>query len=148
VDPAPYTDFCRTQAFVPPRTQRPSPTSLPSTGPRRVAPATLSGTVNQTDRFASPVLGLATNPGIIRASFPFIHDLPAGVDALVILEARCYPGFTDDQIVKAAWNFDLINDHYRFYLDLCETRLAEFLSRDPDPQNAIALLRQERSAWN
>jgi hypothetical protein len=70
------------------------------------------------------------------------------VDGLVILEARCYPGFTDDQIVKAARNFDVINDHYRFYLDLCETRLAEFLSRDPDPHNAIALLRQERSAWN
>jgi hypothetical protein len=65
-----------------------------------------------------------------------------------MVEARCYPGFTDDQIVKAAWNFDVINDHYRFYLDLCETRLAEFLSRDPDPRNAIALLRQERSAWS
>jgi hypothetical protein len=38
------------------------------TGPRRVTPATLSGTVNQTDRFAGPVLGVATNPGIIRAS--------------------------------------------------------------------------------
>jgi hypothetical protein len=45
--------------------------------------------------------------------FPYIHDLPSGVDGLVILEARCYPGFTDDQIVKAAWNFDVINDHYR-----------------------------------
>jgi hypothetical protein len=33
------------QAFVPPRTQRPSPTSRSSTGPRRVTPATLSGTV-------------------------------------------------------------------------------------------------------
>jgi DNA-binding transcriptional regulator PaaX len=87
-------------------------------------------------------------PDAPTPSFPYIHDLPSGVDGLVILEARCYPGFTDDQIVKAAWNFDVINDHYRFYLDLCETRLAEFLSRDPDPHNAIALLRQERSAWN
>jgi hypothetical protein len=43
--PAPYTDFCRTQAFHPPRLQRPCPTSLPSTGARRVTPATLSGTV-------------------------------------------------------------------------------------------------------
>jgi hypothetical protein len=34
-------------------------------------------------------------------------------DGQAILEARCYPGFTDDQIVKAAWNFDVINDHYR-----------------------------------
>jgi hypothetical protein len=42
---------------------------------------------------------------------------------MVILEARYCPGFTDDQIVKAAWNFDVINDHYRFYLDLCETRV-------------------------
>jgi hypothetical protein len=38
------------------------------TGPRHVTPATLSGTVNQTDRFANPVLGVATNPGIIRAT--------------------------------------------------------------------------------
>jgi hypothetical protein len=45
VGSAPYTDFCRPQAFVPPRTQRPSPMSLPSTGPRRVTPATPSGTV-------------------------------------------------------------------------------------------------------
>jgi hypothetical protein len=40
-----YTDFCRTQAFHPHRPQHPSPTSLPSTGARRVTPATLSGTV-------------------------------------------------------------------------------------------------------
>jgi hypothetical protein len=42
---APYTNFCRTQAFVPPRIQGPSLTSQPSTGPRRVTPATFSGTV-------------------------------------------------------------------------------------------------------
>jgi hypothetical protein len=56
----------RTQAFVPPRTQRPSPTLLSSTVPRHVTPATLSGTVSTPPRclFRDMLDTRLTNQGV------------------------------------------------------------------------------------
>lgn len=87
-------------------------------------------------------------PDLPSPPFPSGHDLPRNVDGLIVLEARCLPGFTDAQVVSAAWDFDSINAHYKLYLNLCETKLHELLHPDADPQRVIASLRQEHRAWN
>jgi DNA-binding transcriptional regulator PaaX len=98
-------------------------------------------------RFGLLQRSLWIRPDLPTPPFPPVRDLPAEVDSLIVLEARCHRGFTNAQIVDAAWDFNAINDHYRFYLDLLHDPSRECLLCKPNPRKAIAWLRQERSAW-
>jgi DNA-binding transcriptional regulator PaaX len=86
-------------------------------------------------------------PDLPNPSIPSQHDLPREVSGLIVLEAGCFAGFTDTQVVEAAWDFDSINAQYNLYLNLCETKLRELLCADADPQRVVAWLRQEQLAW-
>lgn len=75
-------------------------------------------------------------------------DLPAHANGMVVLQARCHPGFTETQIVNTAWNFNLINEQYGSYLRLCQQQATQPFLHDQDPYQAIAWIRQERSMWH
>ncbi len=73
--------------------------------------------------------------------------LAGDADRFVLLEARCCPGYTNLDLVRASWDFAGVNQRYRAYLTFCERerpRVRRGAVGDPDQ---LVWLRRERTAW-
>jgi DNA-binding transcriptional regulator PaaX len=69
------------------------------------------------------------------------------VETLTIMEARCCAGYSNDAIVRSAWDFDEINQRYQAYLDRFGKHAARLVGGRLGFAEASQWLRCERIAW-
>lgn len=73
-----------------------------------------------------------------------LREFREDVESLTLLEANCCAGYTNEAIVRGAWNFDDINNGYRNHLLLLESAP---LKTSATPAELLRYLREERRAW-
>ncbi|MBM3858753.1 MAG: hypothetical protein FJ395_03780 [Verrucomicrobia bacterium] len=76
-----------------------------------------------------------------------LRDFRDDVESLIIMEARCGAGYSDDAIVRGAWDFEEINRRQEAYLSTATLSDAERKHFAASPAELGAWLRRERIAW-
>jgi hypothetical protein len=65
----------------------------------------------------------------------------------LVLEARCGGGYTDAEVVAAAWDFAAINQGYADYLAFAGGEGSQGRRRALQREDPLLFLRREREAW-
>jgi len=76
-----------------------------------------------------------------------LEDFRDDVEALTVMEARCGAGYSNEAVVRGAWNFKEINKRYEAYLAWLGQSKGKLWSRLARPAEVIAWLQRERAAW-
>jgi DNA-binding transcriptional regulator PaaX len=76
-----------------------------------------------------------------------IHQPGVDVRSLVFLKAKPCRGESDENIVRAAWDFEAVNLFYERYLDVLKARPANIGKRPGDVDALYRWARGERVAW-
>jgi DNA-binding transcriptional regulator PaaX len=76
-----------------------------------------------------------------------VAGFPVKAKSLVFWQSTLCGGERNEQIVRAAWNFDRINDLYTEYLDVLGRRPRQLLSDPPAAKAFQAWNTEERQAW-
>lgn len=75
-----------------------------------------------------------------------LKDFRDDVESLTVMESYCCAGYSNDAIVRGAWDFPEINRRYRAYLNVVAEH-RQFHTSHPSPALFSAWLRRERFAW-
>jgi phenylacetic acid degradation operon negative regulatory protein len=72
------------------------------------------------------------------------------VEMFTLMEARCCKGYSNEAVVRGAWDFVEINERYEQYIEVATTELARL--RQPGngnikPHDLTRWLHRERQAW-
>jgi phenylacetic acid degradation operon negative regulatory protein len=76
-----------------------------------------------------------------------LRDFRDDVESLIVMEARCGAGYSNDAIVRGAWDFEEINRRQESYLSTATLSSAEKKRLAASPADLGAWLRSERIAW-
>jgi len=64
-----------------------------------------------------------------------------------VLECRCAAGFSNEALVRGAWQFDAIREEYRKYQEFARSTAKRLRKERLHPAELFALLRNERERW-
>jgi len=76
-----------------------------------------------------------------------LDDFRDDVESLIVMEARCCRGYTNEAVVCGAWDFEEINRRHEGYLATAMLSAAERKRLATSPAELGAWLRSERIAW-
>ena len=76
-----------------------------------------------------------------------LKDFRDDVESLTLMDAYCCRGYSDNAIVKGAWDFDKINARYRAHLSLLAAQRRKLRPMEGATREQIQALRQERNLW-